>query len=245
MPQKELEAIKKACLYSIPPNRLGYCGPSESWNTLQEFVSSPSGQKIPQTKAILQKFNALYPYLELIAEANSLQPFDLEVVEAYWLGNPLLKNVPRSAIQKTILSFQKLGLPRSIAEQKASQLPEGMLPHHSMHVLYINFISQKVSALVQNLSNCLIQWGEVRETLSQGISIKGIELISESGELKLREKTKTVENPFSIPLQQGDQITVHWGNAVEKISPKTFKNLKTITFKNIELLNLYPLYVDV
>ena len=123
---------------------------------------------------MLQKFSALHPYLLLIAEANNLQPFDEQVIEAYWLGNSLLENVPFREMQKTILSLQKHGLPRRIAEKKAANLPEEMLPHHSMHVLYVNFLSQKVKPLIQNLGNCLIQWGEVQEKTAKGISIKGI-----------------------------------------------------------------------
>jgi hypothetical protein len=236
MQQNELESLKSTCLYSIPPSKLGYCGPNHGWKALQEFASNPAEEKATQTKNILQHFNALYPYLQLIAEANSLLPFDLAVIEAYWLGNHLLKNVPHKAIQETILSFQKHGLPSSIAEKKASLLPEGMPPSHAMHVLYINFISQKVPALIQNLSNCLVQWGRIQETLPQGITIKGIELISESNQLKIREKTKTVENPFSLSPKPDDLITVHWENAIEVISTEQKKSLQKFTEKTLACL---------
>ncbi len=89
--------------------------------------------------------------------------------------------------------------------------------------------------------NCLIQWGEVQEKTAKGISIKGIsikgiELISESSELKLKEKEKTVQNPFSIQLQPSSLITVHWGNAIEKISSERLKNLKEYTFRSLKAI---------
>ena len=236
-PNKELNALKRACLYSIPPNRLGYCGPKESWKTLQEFISNPAEQKTQETRFILQNFNALYPYLQLIAEANALKPFSPQVIEAYWLGSPLLENISFKSIQKTILSFQKHGLPSSTAEKKASQLPESILSHHSMHVLYINFISRKIPALVQNLSDCLIQWGKVQASLPEGILTKGIELFSESGQLKLKEKEKILQNPFGIGLEENDLVTVHWNSVVEKITKKRLKSLQKTTFNNLRVVN--------
>ncbi len=179
----------------------------------------------------------MYPYLHLIASANSLQAFDEQVIEAYWLGNQLLENVSFREMQKIILSFQKHGLPSSIAEKKAANLPEEMLPHHSMHVLHINFLSQKVKPFIQNLSNCLIQWGTVQGQTTKGIKVKGVELLLESNELKLKEKEKTIQNPFNLQLQPNDQISVHWGNAIEKISGDELKNLKNHNIKNLQALS--------
>ncbi len=237
--QQEIDSLKKACLYSIPPNKLGFCGPEGACQKLEKFISNPSPENALDAKNSLKKFNALYPYLELIAEANGRQPFSAEVIEAYWLGNGLLENVSFREMQKTILSLQKHGLPRRIAERKAAGLPDGMLPHHSMHVLYINFINPKVKPLIQNLGNCLIQWGEVQEKTAKGISIKGIELISESSELKLKEKEKTVQNPFNLLIQEKDQVSVHWGNAIERISSDELKNLKKYAIKNLETVNIH------
>ncbi|MBN2066943.1 MAG: hypothetical protein JW744_00565 [Candidatus Diapherotrites archaeon] len=233
MQQTELDALRKACLYSLPPNQLGYCGPKQSWQSFQEFLSTPSDALVPKTKGLLSEFYAMFPYLELIAEANSLEPFSQEVIEAYWVGNSLLENIPHSKTQETILSFAKHGMPKSIAERKASGLPQGLLPHHSMHVLYVNFINPDVKPLVQNLSSCLIQWAEVKSLSKKGVEVKGIELISESGELKLREKIKTVQNQFSLGLKPKDLITVHWNSAIESISKDSLKNLKKFTDRTL------------
>jgi len=231
--QNELNALGRACAYSFSPNKLGYCGPEGSWHAFEEFLSAPTEQNAIAAMEALRKFYALYPYLELIAAANDLQPFDAEVIEAYWIGNELLNNVQYSEIQKTILSFQKFGLPRSIVEKKAAELPDAMLPHHSMHVLYVNFISPKLKPIIENLSNCLIQWAQVKAQAKNGIKVKGLELFAESNELKLREKEKTVQNQFNLQLQPGDLISVHWQNAVEKISFDELKSLRKFTEQTI------------
>ncbi len=141
----------------------------------------------------------------------------------------MLRNVQYSDLQRTILSFQRFGLPTTIAERKAAELPDSMLPHHSAHVLHVNFINPKVKPVVHNLSDCLIQWAEVKGEAKNGIKVKGIELFAENNELKLREKEKTVQNQFNLQLQPGDLISVHWQNAVEKISADELKNLRKFT----------------
>ncbi len=220
----------------MPANRLGYCGPAESWRTFMRFTQKPTEELAADAKKLLTRFYALYPYLELIARVNSLQPFDAEVVEAYWLGNKLLENVQYSELQKTLLSFQRFGLPRSIAEKKAAELPDALLPHHSSHVLYVNFISPKVEPVVANLSNCLVQWAAVKGETKNGIRVKGIELFAEAAELKLKEKTKTIQNPFSLHLNEAAFAAVHWGSAIEPLARKQLRNLQNYTIKNLHAL---------
>jgi len=234
--QQEINALKKACFYSFPPNKLGYCGPDESWKTFDIFVSGQSNEKSQEVKFLLEKFYGLHNYLEAIARANSLDPFDKEVIEAYWIGNRLLEKVSFEETQNAIISLQKHGLPKKIAEKKAAKLPRGMIPHHSMHVLYVNFITSKLEPIVKNLSSCIVQWAKVEKNRGDTIAIKGIELFSEANELKIREKEKIVENPFGVKAEKGF-VSTHWGRAIEEISEEEMKNLKKYTIKTVELMN--------
>jgi len=74
------------------------------------------------------------------------------------------------------------------------------------------------------------------EETDKGIKVKGIQLLLESGELKIREKEKTIENPFNLQLQPKDLVTVHWDNVIEKISEDELKRLEKYTKATIELL---------
>lgn len=239
MHANELEAIRKACLYSLPPNKLGFCGEEQSWLSFQKFLSNPTEESLFNAKNSLQSFNALFPYLELIAEENSLNPFDGEVIEAYWIGNRLLENISLGAMQKTVLSFQKFGLPKRIVKQKAFSITEDMTPHHSFHVLHVNFISKKVKPVVKNLSNCLVLWGKVKKIEKGKIVALCPELFLESNQLKLRECEKRLENPFNLSPSKSTLVSVHWENAVEEISQKMFKDLRNYSFKNLEAVNAY------
>ena len=71
--------------YAFPPNSLHYCGPHQS-TTIKEYLQAQIAE--PRLSTLLSQFETLYPYLQCIAEANNIKdPFDIRVVEAYWLGN--------------------------------------------------------------------------------------------------------------------------------------------------------------
>lgn len=237
--QNELAALQFACKYSIVPNELGYCGKENAFLEFRDFIENPSEGKIAKIRELLFSFYGLHSYLELIAKAGNKKIFDFDVLEAYWLGNELLEKPSFSEIRKTILSLQEFGLPKKIAEQKAFSLPEGALPHHSMHVLHVNFVTKKLAPIIQNLSNCIIQWAEVKAIgpKTGGIKAKGIELKILNKKFVLQEKPKTIENPFSLRPAKGEFVSVHWNNAIEILPEKQLKSLQKTTMKNLDAIN--------
>jgi len=233
----EVNALKRASIYSLPPNELGYCGPNGSWHAFMKLQENPNEENAAKARELLHGFYALQPYLELIAEANNLKPFDEEVIEAYWLGNKVLESVEHKKIRETILSFKQHGLPARICKKKAEELPAEMLPHHSMHVLYINFISQKVAPVVENLSECLVHKASVLKNSGKEISVNCTGLVLEGKNLRLEENVRQVKNPFGLGAEAGARISVHWGNAIELLSEKQVQNLEKYTRKTIEAVN--------
>jgi hypothetical protein len=167
------DGLKLACMYSIVTNKLGYCGPKGGYRELEKYVAKGDNEK--ETGAVLKKYESLYPYLELISEHNDRNVFDYDVVDAYWIGNSLLENVPVTALRAMIaLEFPKRGLPARFAEKLAEKTPEEALPHHSFHVLHIYTITGRLSR--GNEKKCLItlkedgcshHWNEKIERLSK------------------------------------------------------------------------------
>lgn len=237
--RQETNALEFACRYSLITNRLDYCGKSNAFLAFQDFIENPSEKKIPEIKGLLDSFYGEKSYVELIAALAGKNRFDSEVLEAYWIGNELLEKVPHNEIQNTILSLQKFGLPKKIALEKASALPFSMLPHHSLHVLHVNFITPKLKPLLQNLSNCLIQWAEVKKLNEEKgkIEVKGIELKNLNNKFVLEAKIKSIENPFSLLPEKKSFVSVHWNNAIQVLSETQLKNLKKFTLQNLEAVN--------
>ena len=82
--------------YAFAPNELGYCGPSDS----QELLGYGANGVVDRgLTAMARQFDGAWPYLELIAGAVGISdPLDHRVVEAYWVGNPLLDRVGTTAL---------------------------------------------------------------------------------------------------------------------------------------------------
>lgn len=94
-----MRGLRKNLLYAIKPCLLGLCGPSnrEVKNIILEFLR---GKKTIDEKTLIEysvQFKNAPQILKTIAEANGIKnQFDEKVVEAYWLGNELLKKCPNA-----------------------------------------------------------------------------------------------------------------------------------------------------
>ena len=91
---------KIAAIYGLIPNRLGLCGPRQE--LLKKFIIGKLS--IHEIIPVLEKFEAAYPYYQLIAQKNKIisGPFNKKVVEAYWLGNELLEKITTDDLRQLI-----------------------------------------------------------------------------------------------------------------------------------------------
>lgn len=239
MLQEKIDSLVKACKYSFISNKKNYCGSANAFSEFKDFIENPLPEKTERIEKLFESFEALYPYLKLIAKANNLLPLDEKTIEAYWLGNELLEKVSLNETKEMILSdFAKPGLlPKSIAERKAESIPFGSVPHHSFHVLYINFVSKKVEPVLKNLDSCLITWGNVKEVQENSLVVDSVQLVFDSGEFKLKEKRKSIDSGFVSQAEKNSFVSVHWNFAVELIEKQELKSLKHFTEKNINAVN--------
>lgn len=241
------EGLKLAVRYSLPSCRLGFCGPRgrASQKTLHDFVS---GKKVEEEKVrkILGKFEAVYPYLHLIATSNQIKdPFNERVVRAYWVGNELLDRVKTSDLRKAILTdFTKPDLlSKENAKKRASQIKKGMVPHHSFHVLFLGSISGRVKLEGALKDLCRIGWGKVIEVSAKGGSASGGKreklkvkskplLIGKKMHLgKEAEKEVEWEKALIPEVKEGDWVSFHWGRVCDRLSEEDVANLEYYTKK--------------
>lgn len=163
--------LKFALSYSLPPYKLGFCGPQdkESKKVIFDFLTDKK-VNLKKIIKILQEFKSVYSYYKLIAKSNKIKaPFDRKVIEAYWLGNKLLDQVKFSDLKKMILT-QFVG-PNLLSQEKAlkiiNKVPSGILPHHSFHVLFIGSITGRIELKGKLLDLCRISWGQVKSVNKQ------------------------------------------------------------------------------
>ncbi|MBI4226240.1 hypothetical protein HY612_03965, partial [Candidatus Roizmanbacteria bacterium] len=150
--------------YSSAPNYFGYCGPPKN-SSLVDHLRAEIGDR--EVERILSQFDTLYLNLKLIALENKIKdPFNLRVVEAYWIGNGLLKNI-KSKDYVALLS-EKFELEKKIGKGKFDMLKykflsNQTLPHHSFHVFNIfkrtgNLV---VNHTLETMDSCRVGWGKV------------------------------------------------------------------------------------
>ena len=87
-------------------------------------------------RELARGFEGAYPYLELIARANAIaDPLDRRVVEAYWLGSPLLDRSRRICSASRCDRGSGRGSRSRRGGGCESSAPAGAKPVHAFHVL--------------------------------------------------------------------------------------------------------------
>jgi hypothetical protein len=233
--------------YAYPPNLLGYCGPNDHAALLERTSAGASG---PGLDAMIRAFAGAWPYLELIAGAAHDVPLSAEVVEAYWLGSPLLDAVhPRWLAASMDDRFAaRLGTRRSVLTDLVTA---GAVPDHSFHVLAVSpwigllragFTSQPL----MTMDRCRIRAGTVLTTTGTAAVVETDGLVWDGRRLSLeqgRVDTFTTDrsgHSLAGPLHRGDTVTLHWDWVCERITPIRARRLRSYTARSLRVVGLAP-----
>jgi len=240
-----MDGVALCSRYSFGPNRLHYCGPDASAEVLAYIKNGASDLGL---EALLAKFGTLYPYLQLIAESNGIaDPFDKRVVEAYWLGNPLLQKVSRQEFYEHLIDKQEIKKRQGpkVFRWLEKKITQHALPHHSFHVLNIWKRTGNVERLhtLESMDACRVSAGEVLAVDGPKITVKRRPIVYQGGKLSLgkpegAQATRHLEANFDIEqLQPGVIISMHWGQPCEVITKKQAEELEKYTLQSIAFAN--------
>jgi hypothetical protein len=232
--------------YAFMPNRLGYCG-AEDHQALLEY--GLAGRVDAGLVTLEQQFEGAYPYLQLIARANKLDdPFDLRVVEAYWLGNELLERVDMGALFRSLEErFRGRTKPKDWP-WLAAKAPAGARPHHSFHVLDVFprvglMRSGAADHVLETIEQCRIRWGRVLRVEGATLEVEVVPLALRNGKLELDPpQVESVARwvtgrGFVDGVREGEWVSVHWGWACDGLTPRQRANLERYTRLHVSLCN--------
>lgn len=241
-----MNGLLRCSRYSFGPNRLHYCGPDAN-NEILSYIQNKAED--PGLEILMKAFQTLYPYLQLIAEANLIKdPFDDKVVEAYWIGNNLLKAVTKKEFCKRLLDAQKIKkrVGQSAFDQIVCKVLQGAVPHHSFHVFNIwrrtGHLEQEHT--LESMDSCRVSWGKIVKINGHNVTVITQPLECIGNKLALgRSISKKTSRTFSADinleeLKIGDIVSMHWGVICEKITPAQAVSLKKYTIKHLEFVNL-------
>ena len=237
--------------YSFAPNSLHFCGP-ERQNDMLAYVKGRRADN--GLVEILHRFETLYPYLVLIASENHIQdPFDRQVVEAYWLGNTLLDGVKTSALAAHLTdTFNlKAKVKKKHVGPMMNPIVESGVPQHNSHVLNI-FVRTGHHAVPHTLSTmdqCRVSWGKVVETGSrvkgQGSSkeigkpciVETQPLMYGKGKFILGVPQKKAVTSVSVHPKMGEWVSIHWGYVCDILTHQQRMHLAYYTHKALDTAN--------
>lgn len=227
--------------YGFMPNHLGYCGGNENQLLLEHAVA---GESEPALASLLAKFTGAYPYLRTIADANRIaDPFDARVVDAYWVGNPLLDRVESVELARTLDDRFGKQLNAKMRDQIFGKLPQGARPFHLFHVIdvYRHLEVKEISMMA--MENCRVSWGTVTAIESAELIVQRSPLIIEQGKLVLGPPVaqKVLRNldgkGFVDHAKIGDTVSIHWGWACEILDERRARNLAHYSSLHLQLAN--------
>jgi len=234
--------------HAFMPNSLGYCGPDEKGQIQRELEGNRSDEELVQT---LQKFEAAYPFLKLIAKSSGREVFDYSVPEAYWIGNGLLDRVPVSDFY-SFSHHETRGRDPEKVREVFRRLDGVAPPHHTFYVMSTyatsavpdgpNITNQAKRKLAEVVDNCRISWGTVRKVGKDELQVEVRRVDFDDGGLSLaRPAVKRVRyNPEVRPfgtVRAGDVVSIHWNYACDVLTPRQARNIARYTDTDIRLTN--------
>ena len=248
----ETSGILLHAKHTLKPNSLGYCGPDENETILEHLYKSSTSDRLVST---LTKFEAAYPFVEMIAKSTGRPAFDRKVTEAYWLGNSLLDKVsPSDFFQLTrhdlASSRMRIGKTDGISKQDTKSLFKELgttaRPHHTFYVLGM-YAGSSIKAgssdkLLTLMDSCRVSWGKVLEVKKGSLIVERPALALNGDRLSLSApKGREVRYDPRIPpfssIHKGDWVSIHWNFASEKLKLYQLRNLKKYTALDIDATN--------
>jgi Family of unknown function (DUF6390) len=240
-PRPTLAGPLRFIRYGFMPNRLRYCGGDDN-RTLFDYGTS--GTVDGGLTPLLRRFSGALPYLQLIARSNGIaDPFDDQVVEAYWLGNELLAAVEVRQLYDSLLERFGKQLQGRTRELVLGKAPAGARPHHSFHVLDVHSRVGDLGQSLPVLDQCRVSWAKV-------VRLDGAELVVERAPLVLQSGKLTLASPvteravrqvdgkgFVDAAQPGDWVALHWGWVCEVLTPSQRRHLDHFTRYHLALAN--------
>lgn len=220
--------------YAFGPNRLGYCGPDEAEALLALAAAGTDDRGL---RSLARGFEGAYPYLELIAAANEIRdPLDRDVVEAYWLGNPLTAAVGKRRLHRSVEERFRPRLASSDWRWLEAAVAIGARPVHAFHVLDVFprvglLRGEAVHDVLATIDSCRIRWGRVEAVIGERLIVSAVSLEQVDGKLRLaRPRIETVSRwldgaGFVDDVEPGEMVAIHWSWACDRLSPRQLHNL--------------------
>lgn len=227
--------------FAFPPNSLGYCGPVDTAETLATMSREPSGPDV--ARHVIPAFQGAWPYLELIGHTTGNDPLSTRVVEAYWIGSPLLEVVGLGALGDSLEARFRKRAGWNWSEV-VGHLNRGGRPNHAFHVFCVypwagllraGIIDQPLAVL----DRCRIRWGRVEGSLGEDWVVRSRPLVWEREQLRLGPaRPEVVRGPADgHEIRVGETVALHWDYVCQRLTPAQSVQLRRYHDLHLAIVN--------
>ncbi len=232
--------------YAYPPNMLGYCGPVDHAALFDHGAAGVVDQGLIE---LLQGFEGAWPYTTFIAgQAGVNDPFDPQVVEAYWLGGPLLNRVSTTAFGEHLMTRFRNRLGVMEWDYLAEAIPLGARPTHAYHVFGVypwvgRLRGDHEGTALEVLDRCRIRWGRVLRVDGDTVTVESRRLQWDG--MRLSVGTAITEEAMLghggtvllDDLRAGEHVALHWHWVCDRLSPRQLAMLRRSTAEQLRITN--------
>lgn len=231
--------------YAYPPNALGLCGADQT-RTLLEYASA--GASDGGLAELARTFDGAWPYLELIAGANGIDdPLDERVVEAYWVGNPLLDNVRPGSLARHVEDRFRGRIGRTWT-RVLDTVAAGATPHHCFHVFAVYpwfglLRSGAVEEPLRVLDLCRTTPALVTELAGDSLRVLARPLVWDGRVLGLGpwspRDVRWRDDGLALvdAPAPGEWVSLHWDVACDRLAPEAAARLQRVTRRALRSVN--------
>jgi hypothetical protein len=209
---------------------------------MRELV--PAGDELTEEwRRVITAFDGAWPYLELIGTSLDRDPLESEVVEAYWLGTPLLEKIDLLTLGNSMEDrFRaRAGLDW---EKVSDALNSGGRPSHAFHVFCIYpwvglLRSGVVTQSLQVLDRCRVRWGTVVGRAGERLLVESQPLTWDGRSLALApDQVESALPPVDDdPIVPGDLVALHWDYVCQRLTPGQHRNLMRDHSRHLSMVN--------
>ncbi len=237
--------------YAYPPNELGYCGPGDGRDLL-EYVSAAADVNGRAAELDMagraRAFDGASPYLEYLATiAGAESIMDHRVVEAYWVGNDLL----RASEATTFAGAVRAAFAGQLGADWPALAPDVTphpLPHHSFHVFtiypWVGVLRRTgADAALSVLDRCRIRWGLVEAVDGDAVDVQCQPLTWDGATLRLgalrQERARLASSGRSLAagVRRGTWVSLHWDWVCDELSAAQLAALIDATERQLSITN--------
>ncbi len=227
--------------FALPPNAYGYCGPADLALVADLVAAGDVGTD--EMRSVAQQFEGAWPYLRFIADTAGADPLSSEVVEAYWIGNNLLRDIDLLAWGNSV---EERFRPRAGGRWRVlSDGIVGGVPNHAFHVFcvypWVGLLREGFADhALEVIDRCRIRWGTVIEQVGGNAVVRSAPLMWDGQVIAHgAERVETVRMPMeSEPtVSKGDIVALHWDYVCQVLSPRQLQQLVRYHDRHLAIAN--------